>query len=177
MRHAYRGTAMLVMAALLSTAGAASAAPAPDTPVGVTQQAFTELPIAHVVASAPALANLVLVAPSNHLQIQEHTMAESIREGGVYRVGDKWLTAEGKETKAPSRAELQKSGERRTASTTVSSEPFEPEFNEDFPSFKVLYAAGIDSLDAVRSATDEQLLALDGIGDASLKKIREAQGE
>lgn len=36
-----------------------------------------------------------------------------------------------------------------------------------------LIAAGYTSLDAVRSASDEELLAIEGIGEATLKKLRE----
>lgn len=161
----------LIVVLAASAAPAAAAGPPPPAPEHTT-------PI--LVEYAQQLATGRFSAELHRLGIhlyQEHTMAESIREGGVYRVGSKYLNAEGKETKAPTKAELEKANARRTASTTVVSEPLPPEFNEDFPSFKVLSAAGIDSLEKVRAATDAELIALDGIGEASVKKIREAQGE
>jgi hypothetical protein len=45
-----------------------------------------------------------------------------------------------------------------------------------FPGADALVAGGFDSREKIRAASDEDLLALEGIGEATLKKIREAQG-
>lgn len=47
---------------------------------------------------------------------------------------------------------------------------------EDFPGREDLAKAGITTLSSVRGASDDELLALDGIGEATVKKIRAAQG-
>lgn len=46
---------------------------------------------------------------------------------------------------------------------------------DGFPGYKVLTEGGFTTIDAVRGASDEDLLALDGIGASTLEKIREAQ--
>lgn len=43
--------------------------------------------------------------------------------------------------------------------------------------FPELHAAGYTSAESVRAATDDELLALDGVGPATLKKIRAATRE
>jgi hypothetical protein len=50
------------------------------------------------------------------------------------------------------------------------------ELPEDFPARELLIAAGYDTLDLVKNASDEDLDAIDGIGPATVEKIREAQG-
>lgn len=47
---------------------------------------------------------------------------------------------------------------------------------DDFPARELLTGAGFTTLDAVRSASDEALLEINGIGDKRLQEIREAQG-
>ena len=47
---------------------------------------------------------------------------------------------------------------------------------DDFPARALLVAGGFDTLAKVREATDEQLVALDNVGEATLAKIRAAQG-
>ena len=42
--------------------------------------------------------------------------------------------------------------------------------------FPMLITAGITSLKDAQAQTDEQLLAIDGVGPAVLKRIREAKG-
>jgi hypothetical protein len=46
---------------------------------------------------------------------------------------------------------------------------------EDFPARETLVAAGYDTTAAVEEASDEDLLALDHLGDKTLGKIRNAQ--
>lgn len=46
---------------------------------------------------------------------------------------------------------------------------------EDFPYRDLLVGAGFKSAQSVRDASDEQLMAIDGIGEARLKEIRKAQ--
>jgi hypothetical protein len=46
---------------------------------------------------------------------------------------------------------------------------------EDFPARETLVAAGYDTTAAVEEASDEDLLALDHLGDKTLGKIRDAQ--
>lgn len=42
-------------------------------------------------------------------------MAKALREGGVYKVGDKYVDAEGKEVKKPTKAELAGAEEEDTS--------------------------------------------------------------
>jgi len=44
---------------------------------------------------------------------------------------------------------------------------------EDIPGADDLSKAGLDTVEKVKEATDEELLAVSGIGKSSLKKIRE----
>ena len=46
---------------------------------------------------------------------------------------------------------------------------------EDFPAREKLIAAGYDTAAAVEEASDEDLLAIDHLGDQTLGKIRDAQ--
>lgn len=55
--------------------------------------------------------------------------------------------------------------------TTGAEEPLP----EEFPSANALIAGGITTKEAVRAASDEDLLKISGIGQAALKKIRDAQ--
>lgn len=52
--------------------------------------------------------------------------------------------------------------------------PASPDPLSDFPELR---AAGYDSVELVRAASDEDLRAVKGIGDATLKRIREATRE
>lgn len=62
-----------------------------------------------------------------------------------------------------------------TASTgSASTGTTSGELAADFPSREILAAAGYKTLEQVKGATDEQLLALDGIGPAKLEQIRKA---
>lgn len=45
----------------------------------------------------------------------------------------------------------------------------------DFPAQDLLVEAGLKTVEAVQAASDEQLLAVSGIGPATLKEIREAK--
>lgn len=100
-------------------------------------------------------------------------MAEAQREGGVYKVGAgdaaKWVDANGKEVAAPSKSEAKAEDERKAA-PAVAPAP------GAYPYAEVLTAGGFKDWAAVNKATDEQLLALDGIGPARLKEIREFKG-
>ncbi len=74
-------------------------------------------------------------------------------QGGRYLVGGLWVDANGNAVAAPSE-------QPSTATDPLAKWP-------------QLAAAGYGSVDAVSAATDEQLLAIDGIGEATLTKIRE----
>lgn len=86
--------------------------------------------------------------------------------GGAYKVGDRIVDADGKETKKLS----EKAAER--AAANASTEP--TELPEDFPSRDKLVAAGLTTTQAVSAKSDDELVALEGIGEASVKKIRAA---
>lgn len=87
-------------------------------------------------------------------------MAEAQREGGVYRMGAgdtaKWVDANGKATDAP--AETQPKAVEKPDGA--------------YPYADVLSTGGFKDWTAVSGATDEQILALDGIGPARLAEIR-----
>ncbi len=74
-------------------------------------------------------------------------------QGGRYLVGGLWVDANGAPIAAPS--------EQPAPST------------DPLAKWPQLAAAGYGTVDAVSAATDEQLLAIDGIGEAKLTKIRE----
>lgn len=57
-------------------------------------------------------------------------------------------------------------------SITIEDEPLP----NGFPVRLLLNKAGFDTLGKVRSASDEELLELDGVGEGTLDKIREATG-
>lgn len=78
--------------------------------------------------------------------------------GGLYKVGGVLVDAEGKETK------------RRKGEVA----PSEGDLAEDFPGRDDLVAAGLTTRDAVAARSDAELEALDGIGPATVKKIRDA---
>lgn len=63
------------------------------------------------------------------------------------------------------------SGERETV---VSRDPFGGVFDDKLTT--ILQAAGYTTLDALRSATQDDLLAIDGIGPANYERIRAATG-
>jgi len=48
----------------------------------------------------------------------------------------------------------------------------EKRISEDFPGYDSLTKAGYDSYDKIEALSDKELLAIDGIGPATLKKIR-----
>ncbi len=98
-------------------------------------------------------------------------MANALREGGVYLVGDQWQDANGKETDPPTKKE-----ERAAAEQDRGAAPTATPLPDDFPSREILVAAGFTTMEGARAASDEALLALDGIGPATLQKIRDAQG-
>jgi|ERR1051325_642130 hypothetical protein len=56
----------------------------------------------------------------------------------------------------------------------VESQPPDSDLPEDFPMRELLAESGYASIEAVKAASDEDLLAIDGIGDARLKDIRKA---
>lgn len=97
-------------------------------------------------------------------------MANAIRPGGVYKVGDEYQDANGKKVAAPTKAEVAKVQDEPVSTGGDDSLP------EDFPGREELTAGGLTTLSAVRAASDEDLTALDGIGVATVKKIRGAQG-
>lgn len=84
--------------------------------------------------------------------------------GGVYKVGDKLVDAEGKETKRS------KAGAASTEATTTDPNALP----DDFPARKDLVGAGFTTRDAVAAASDEQLVAIKGIGEKTVAEIREA---
>ncbi len=85
-------------------------------------------------------------------------MAETV-EGGVYKVGEGYLNAKGEKTKAP-----------------LTADAAEPETETTYPYADLLSAAGLNDWAAVQKATDEDLLAVDGIGPARLAEVRAYKG-
>lgn len=55
---------------------------------------------------------------------------------------------------------------------TAVEQPSQLRFNEDYPGYDELKEAGYDSVESVDQASDDDLLSVDGIGPATLKKIR-----
>jgi len=85
-------------------------------------------------------------------------MAE-IQAGGLYRVGDKLVNAEGKEAEQEEQPEQEKEGTP-----------------EAYPYAGILADGGYGTWEAVQNASDEELLGLDGIGKARLREIRAFEG-
>lgn len=83
-----------------------------------------------------------------------------IQAGGLYRVKGKLVDASGKPVKAEA---------RRAAPAAVSSD-----LPEEFPGREHLIAAGLTTVAAVGAKSDEDLVALQGIGPATVRDIREA---
>lgn len=54
--------------------------------------------------------------------------------------------------------------------------PATPPLPDDFPVRDLLADAGLETLERVRAASDDDLLALDGVGPKRLREIREAAG-
>lgn len=48
------------------------------------------------------------------------------------------------------------------------------ELPQDFPARKALVKAGFDTVDKVKAASDEELIAVDGVAEKTLGQIREA---
>jgi hypothetical protein len=88
-------------------------------------------------------------------------MATAKRPGGEYIVRGQRVDANGKLLEAEDAESVPGSGSGNL---------------DGFPGGSILLAAGFDSPEKIRAASDEDLLALDGIGEGTLKKIREQQG-
>lgn len=106
--------------------------------------------------------------------------------GGLYIVGKKVVDAFGDEVEGDEadavREELAadqaaakktrtaaKSGGAKKAGKSGTTLP------EGFPGAELLIAAKLGTVEKVKAASDEDILAIDGIGDGTLAKIREAQ--
>jgi hypothetical protein len=85
----------------------------------------------------------------------------------------------------PRRTELARSGYRlpaawfrkdAEAAAAASAGGDDDALPEDFPARALLVAGGFDTRAAVTAATDAQLVALDGVGEATVAKIRASQG-
>lgn len=85
----------------------------------------------------------------------------TIKEGGVYKVGDQFQNAKGEKVSAP----------RSTAGA-----PEGTALPDDFPGRAKLVKGKITTLEAVRAAPDADIIALDGIAETLLQQIRAAQG-
>lgn len=83
---------------------------------------------------------------------------DRIRPGGIYKVGGVLVNAEGEKVE-----------------NDVALPPSD-DLPADFPSRDALIGAGFDSLAKVRAASDGDLDKVPGIGPATLKEIRSAQG-
>ena len=92
-------------------------------------------------------------------------MAET-QPGGLYKVGDNYVDAEGKEAKPQAGAptEEEKKGEGGAEGT------------ETYPYAGVLASGGFATLEAAQNASDDELLAVKGFGPASLKEFRAYKG-
>lgn len=62
----------------------------------------------------------------------------------------------------------------RTVQAVDTGEEYGIEFGDDFPEAEVLREAGYTTTEAVQDASDEELLALEGIGPSKLRQIRAA---
>lgn len=85
-------------------------------------------------------------------------MAETI-PGGLYKQGDKYVNAEGKEVKPP-KATQPETKEPAKVPTAA------------YPYADLLKAKGYGDWASVRAAKDEDLIAIEGIGPARLAEIR-----
>lgn len=92
----------------------------------------------------------------------------NLQVGGIYRVGKRFVDAHGKEIDPP------KAKKQAAPKEEAPKEPDAGELPEDFPKRKELVEAGLTTTDAVASKSDEELIALKGIGEASVKDIRDA---
>jgi DNA uptake protein ComE-like DNA-binding protein len=96
-------------------------------------------------------------------------MPETV-EGGVYLVGKKYVDASGKEMKKSAVSEAGKaSDESGTETAEASAAPA-----SSTPYADALAKAGYDTDTKIRAASDEDLLAVEGIGPARLAEIRSA---
>ena len=96
-------------------------------------------------------------------------MEKTIR-GGLYRVGDRFVDATGKDVPAEQiPPELRKAAQASTPEGSTTGD-----LGADFPGDDVLIAAGLTTRAAVAAKTNEELLALNGIGPKTLEEIREA---
>lgn len=93
-------------------------------------------------------------------------MGIALREGGLYKVGGKFVDAEGKEI-----AEKDLPARFRKA---VSAPALETDLPEDFPGRKELIAGGLVELETVKTKTRDELIALKGIGEKTADEILEA---
>jgi len=137
-------------------------------------------------------------------------MANALRKGGVYQVGeDRFVDAKGRGVAPPTQSEVAERDRARTGKKQskparpqlVKDEPAETEdtaetvstdtteadarkapesagkdvIGEDYPGARELaaHSPSITSRAAVRALTDKELAAVDGIGPAKLKAIRE----
>lgn len=101
-------------------------------------------------------------------------MAEALAPGGAYRNhAGKWVDANGKEIdepKAKSAAGAKDDG--KAAEPVVLKDA--DELPAGFPGRDALVKAGIKTAGAVRAKADADIEALDGIGTATVAKIRDA---
>lgn len=96
-------------------------------------------------------------------------MAET-REGGVYLVRGKWVDAEGKETDEPRASDAEKAKPEPVKAETKDADG--NKVSVPMPYASLLEEAGYGSPEAVRKASDEDLLAIEGIGPTRLAEIR-----
>lgn len=96
-------------------------------------------------------------------------MAET-RAGGVYFVRGAWVDANGKETDAPTVQE----GDRATTDpgSRIETDGEGNDVERPMPYAGLLADAGYAGYEAVRDASDDELLAIEGIGPARLAEIR-----
>lgn len=95
--------------------------------------------------------------------------------------GKRWLWNAGDEVDAP-KGELDHVPELKWSKSEKAKGKSEKESDdsknylsfEDLPEHELLAEAGLDSLDKVAGASDEELTAVNGIGPATVKKIRES---
>lgn len=101
-------------------------------------------------------------------------MADALRPGGLYKVGDAFVDAEGKtvDAKEAKSALAKRAGETEEPQSSAATNA--GGLAEDFPAREALVGGGFDTPEKVKAASDDDLLALDGVGPATLTKIREA---
>lgn len=96
-------------------------------------------------------------------------MAEALRPGGLYQVGDEWRDANGEKADAPTSKEKK---QPQTSAQDEGAGANDEAWPEGFPDAELYRNAGYESAEEVQAASDEDLLGIDGVGQKRLEKMR-----